>query len=92
MQEVKSVGKGNTAEVFEYGNETVCKLFFEGYPHDYVVLEFQNASEMYKTGIRIPKPFQVVTMGNCKGIIYERITGNTLFNIMNKNATDLDKK
>lgn len=70
----------------------MCKLFFEGYPHDYVVLEFQNASEMHKTGIRIPKPFQVVTMGNRKGIIYERITGNTLFNIMTKNATDLDKK
>lgn len=91
MQEVKSVGKGNTAEVFEYGNETVCKLFFEGYPHDYVALEFQNAREMYKTSIRIPKPFQMIAIGNREGIIYERITGNTLFNIMAENTADLDK-
>ena len=28
MQEMKSVGKGNTAEVFEYGNERVCKLLY----------------------------------------------------------------
>lgn len=25
-------GKGNTAEVFEYTDGKVCKLFFEGYP------------------------------------------------------------
>ncbi|MFR8536308.1 MAG: hypothetical protein ACLVD1_07380 [Lacrimispora saccharolytica] len=53
------LGKGNTAEVFEYGNERVCKLFFEGYPDEYIALEFQNSKEMYKNRIRIPKPFQM---------------------------------
>ena len=28
MQEMKSGGKGNTVEVFEYGNERVCKLLY----------------------------------------------------------------
>lgn len=91
MEDMKLVGKGNTAEVFEYGNEKVCKLFFAGYPYDYVALEFQNARVMDKNGIRIPKPFRMVAMKNRNGIIYERITGKTLLNIMTENEADLAK-
>lgn len=58
MHEMKLLGKGNTAEVFEYGDKQVCKLFFEGYPQEQVALEFQNAREMYQNKIRIPKPFK----------------------------------
>lgn len=91
MQEMKLVGNGNTAEVFEYGNESVCKLFFEGFPHDYVTLEFHNAKEMYKNRINVPKPFQLVTMENRTRIIYEKITGKALLNIITEDETDLDK-
>lgn len=90
LENMKFLGRGNTAEVFEYGNEKVCKLFFEGYPDEYAALEFQNAREMYKNKIRISKPFQMITIGNRKGIIYERIEGRTLLNIMMENETNLD--
>lgn len=92
MQDMKLLGKGNTAEVFEYGNGEVCKLFFEGYPHEYVALEFQNAWEMYKSGIRVPKPFQMVTVENRKGILYERIEGRTLLEVMTEDEANLDKQ
>lgn len=85
---MRLVGKGNTAEVYEYGNKKVCKLFYEGYPHDYVALEFRNALEMHKNGIKIPQPFQVVTMEKRKGIVYEKIKGKTLSEKMYENDTD----
>lgn len=66
------LGKGNTAEVFEYKNGKVCKLFFEGYPHEYVGLEFKNAKEMYRNEIRVPKPFQIVMIENREGIKSEK--------------------
>lgn len=91
MQDMKLLGKGNTAEVFEYGSGKVCKLFAEGYPYEYAALEFQNAKEMYKSGIRVPKPFQMVTMENRKGILYERIEGRTLFEVMMEDKINLDK-
>ena len=69
IENMKLLGKGNTAEVFVYGSERVCKLFYEGYPGEYVALEFQNSKEMYKNKIKIPKPFQMVTIENRKGII-----------------------
>ncbi|MCD7997345.1 MAG: phosphotransferase [Clostridiales bacterium] len=91
LENMKLLGKGNTAEVFDYGNKRVCKLFYEGYPDKYVALEFRNSKEMYKNRIKIPKPFQMITIENRKGIIYERIDGKTLLNIMMENETNLEE-
>ena len=91
LKNMKLLGRGNTAEVFEYGNKRVCKLFFEGYPDEYVALEFQNSKEMDKNKIKIPKPFQMITIENRNGIIYERINGKSLLNIMMENTANLDK-
>ncbi len=85
---MKLLGKGNTAEVFEYGEGKVCKLFYEGYPREYVELEFQNAREMYDCGISVPQPFQMVARENRVGILYEKIAGVTLLDLM---LTDAEK-
>ncbi len=90
MQEICLLGKGNTAEVFEYKDGKVCKLFFEGYPHEYVGLEFRNANEMYRNRISVSKPFQMVRIENREGIIYEKIEGKTLLNIITENKEDAD--
>ena len=84
------LGKGSTAEVFEYTNGKVCKLFFEGYPHEYIGLEFENAKEMYRNKIRVPEPFQMVMIENREGIIYERIEGKTLQNIITETKDAID--
>ena len=55
MMENRILGKGNTAEVIEYGIGKVCKLFNEGYPREYAELEFQNAKVMKKEGISVPE-------------------------------------
>lgn len=88
---MKLLGKGNTAEVFEYEDGKICKLFYEGYLREYVELEFQNAKEMYNCKIRIPEPFQIVTIENRNGIIYEKIDGETLLNLMNENTENLEE-
>ncbi len=91
IENMKLLGKGNASEVFAYGNERVCKLFYEGYPGEYIALEFQNSKQMYKNRIKIPKPFQVITIEDRKGIIYERIDGKTLLNIIMENESNLDE-
>lgn len=37
------IQKGNTAEVFDYDGERVCKLFYQEIPYEYVQQEFENA-------------------------------------------------
>ena len=44
------VGVGNTAEVFDYGDDKVCKLFYEGYPKEAVEREYRNAKEVERLG------------------------------------------
>lgn len=81
MMENKILGKGNTAEVIEYGIGKVCKLFNEGYPREYAELEFQNAKVMKKEGISVPEVYELVENGNRIGIIYERIYGQSLMDV-----------
>ena len=51
------LGKGNTAEIFEYDQGRVCKLFFEGYPQQYIEHEYQNAKEVFGLKLKTPEPF-----------------------------------
>lgn len=88
---MRLLGKGNTAEVFEYGEGKVCKLFHEGYPRGYVEQEFQNARELYECRVSVPQPFQVVAQGNRVGIIYEKIAGETLLDLMFADAENLEE-
>lgn len=90
MQKMNMLGKGNTAEVFEYEKGKVCKLFFQGYPHEYVGLEFKNAKEMYRNEISVPKPFQMVNIENREGIIYEKIEGKTLLTIITETEETIE--
>ena len=75
---MKIIGVGNTAEVFEYEEGKVCKLFVAGYPEEYVELEYRNAKELYRLGIRVPQPFEVVEVSGRYGIVYEKIEGVSL--------------
>lgn len=76
--EIKMLGSGNTAEVYEYGRDKVCKLFKEGYPEAYVRLEFSNARIMNKMGLPVPEAYEITKENGRQGIVYERIYGRTL--------------
>lgn len=74
----KVLGKGNTSEVLEYGTEKVCKLFYEGYPREYVQLEFRNAQVLNKEGLPVRRVYEIVEGNGRTGIVYERVYGQTL--------------
>ena len=81
---VKRIAVGNTAGIFEWKKNRICKLFREGYPREYVQHEFDNAVAVYEAGIRTPRAFEIVCVEGRNGIIYERITGQTLLERMNQ--------
>ncbi len=67
--------RGNTAEVFDYDGDRVCKLFYQRIPCEYVWQEYENARRLFNLGIRVPEPFEVVNCHGRYGIIYEKIYG-----------------
>lgn len=72
------ITKGNTAEIYEYGDNLICKLFYLQYPADYIKHEFYNAALAGKLGIRTPKAHRIIVEGKRQGIIYDRIVGEVL--------------
>ena len=77
---MKLIAKGNTAEIYEYGDNLICKLFFPQYTIEYVKHEFYNASLAWKLGIRTPKAHRLIAEGGRHGIIYDQIKGEVLLN------------
>ena len=72
---MKLIGKGATAEVYEYEEGKICKLFNLGYPQDAVRREYENALLLQSCELPVPKVYDMVTMEGRDGIIYGRIIG-----------------
>lgn len=77
---MKLIAKGNTAEIYEYGENLIFKMFYPEYPTDYIKHEFDNANAAAKLGIRTPKAYNLIFQGERKGILYDRIKGEVLSN------------
>lgn len=69
---------GNTAEVYELDSGRVCKLFRPGYDGSAVEREFHNAAVVFSMGIRSPRPYAIVQINGRNGIIYDKVTGESL--------------
>ena len=75
---MRLIAKGNTAEIYEYGDNLICKLFYPQYQTDYIEHEFHNATMAWKLGIRTPKAHRIIVEGGRQGIIYDQIVGEVL--------------
>ncbi|MCQ2592690.1 MAG: phosphotransferase [Treponema sp.] len=69
---------GNTAEVFDMEDGTVCKLFKQGYNKDSIQLEINNTKIINKTTLNTPQFFKQIEIENRTGIIYSKIDGISL--------------
>ena len=52
---MKLIATGNTAEVFDMENGTVCKLFKQGYDKNAIQLEINNPQIINKTALNTAK-------------------------------------
>ena len=75
---MKLIATGNTAEIYEYGDNLICKLFFPNYPKEYAEHEFNNATMAWNLGIRTPKAHKLIQEDGRQGIVYDRIIGEEL--------------
>ena len=85
---MKLIAKGNTAEVFEYGEDKVLKLFKPGYPVEQIQREFNNTVIMNRICVHTPKAFEIVEQEDRHGIVFQKILGTDLFSEYLKNPSD----
>lgn len=84
------IGKGNTADVFDMGNNKVIKLFNTGYPLNSMRNEFEKSKLLNVLDTPIAKSYELVTYGGRYGIIYDRIDGESMLDIL-LHTQDLEK-
>lgn len=83
------IGVGNTAEVYDYEENKVIKLFYEGYPKEWIRNEYQNASIIKECSFLMPKVHTLTTLDNRDGIVYDKVTGESLYDELMRTG-DLD--
>ena len=77
---MKQIAVGNTAEIFDYEEGKILKLFKAGYPVEDIKREFGNSKKVNEFGIPSPKAYEILfeVENGRTGIVYEKIFGQDL--------------
>ncbi len=79
MNKGKLLGSGVTAEVYEWGEDKVLKLYFNKFSNDeWVNQEAKVGYLIHESGITSPAVFDKVEIDGRKGIVFQRIFGKSI--------------
>lgn len=82
MAKGELLGKGMTAEVYEWGQDKVLKLYLDYYKEEWIKGEAIIGRKIHDAGVPSPAVFDMVEVDGRKGIIFERIFGKTITNVL----------
>lgn len=74
----KLITQGRTAEIYEWEDKDILKLFREGAMPSTVEYEYKISSIVQNFNLSVPKALEIVHMDNRHGIIYEKVNGNSM--------------
>ncbi len=84
MEKGELLGTGMTAEVYKWGQDKVLKLFRDSYSEEWAKSEAEIGRKIHEAGVSSPAVFEIVEIDGRKGIIFERVFGKTLTDIILK--------
>ncbi len=87
--QLEQIGKGVTAGVYALDEDRIVKIFRDVVPIEEIRYEYDCARLVAGMGIHTPRALEIVSTDEGTGIIYERIKGITLSEVMQENKTDL---
>ncbi len=76
------IAEGRAAEVFAWGTSEVLKLARDSGPTTWVDREAQVAGAVADAGIPAPRVVDIVTVGDRRGIVMERVEGPTMMTLL----------
>ncbi|SEC04378.1 aminoglycoside phosphotransferase family protein [Paenibacillus sp. GP183] len=82
MKKGALIGKGMTAEVYEWGQDHAIKFYYDWYEPEWIKHEMENAKAVNEAGVPSPVVFEMIEEGDRLGLIYERIMGPSMLAIM----------
>lgn len=80
----KLIGSGRTADIHEYGEDKVIKLFHESTPEDWVDYEYKINLVACQFGCPCPKVHDKLLIDDRYGIVFDKIEGTTVTELLKK--------
>lgn len=75
------ISSGRTAEIYNWGQEHVLKLFYDWVALESIENEARNACTIYESGLPVPEVGAILRVNNRTGLIYKRIAGPSMFRL-----------
>ncbi len=75
---------GRTAEIFAWQEGTVLKLYRDWCPSNWVDHEAHIASVVAQAGLPAPRAFGIVEVEGRRGLVYERVDGESMLQVMRR--------
>ncbi|MBW6472677.1 MAG: aminoglycoside phosphotransferase family protein [Anaerolineaceae bacterium] len=86
MESLQKIGKviarGRTAEVYTWSENQVLKLFYDGVSLRSVQKEHEITRLAHQAGVPVPQVFELIHHENRYGIVYERVIGPTMLQLL----------
>lgn len=76
------LAQGRTAEVYEWEGNKILKLYRKGMPKEAVENEYKIGLAVQKAGVPSPQVFDMITVEDRLGIIYEKAAGRTMIKML----------
>jgi aminoglycoside phosphotransferase (APT) family kinase protein len=83
------IGTGRTAEIHMLGGDRVAKLFYPQFSGTEAAAEARAAELVSKAGLPVPQFYEAFSLGDRKGIIFERLDGETMLSKSIRRPTQL---
>jgi uncharacterized protein (TIGR02172 family) len=76
------IGKGRTAEVYEWNEDRVLKLYFDWFHPDWIEYEAEIGRAVHEAGVSSPAVYNIVEVDGRKGLEYQRVCGETMLKLI----------
>lgn len=78
MRKGRLIGKGMTADVYEWGQNKVLKLYSKWFKEEWIQKEASITAAVHEAGVPSPAVFDIIRVNSRIGIVYERIPGKSM--------------
>lgn len=84
------IGQGTCGKVYRIDDETIVKVFNEGFDTGKIISERENAKKSFLNGIDTAISYDVVKVGSQVGVVFEMLDADTLRGTMLKDPENIE--
>lgn len=91
VDNLETIGQGTCGKVYRIDDETIVKVFNEGFDIKNIEAEKANAQKSFINGIETAISFDMVRVGNQIGLVYEMLDADTFRGCMKKTPEKIEE-